>query len=377
MLKVSVIIPVYNGEKYLHQCLDSVCEQTLKEIEIICVDDGSTDGSYEILEQYQKKDDRFILFKQQNKFAGAARNLGKQHAKGEYLIFWDCDDFFERNALEVLYQRAKEMDADICVCGAYRFYSDMEESAAFDLYMKKKYVQDLDVFNRETNPDYILNFTNDAPWNKLYRRTFIEESGIDFQEIRNGNDVYFTVNAMCMADRVTTVTDKLIHYRKNLNEGLVGTLSKAPMAPYHAWTSAAENLRKNNMFPERSFANKACESILYLLRNISTREAFMEVMHHLQKEGLEVLGLQVREPGYYYDEWHAQVVEHLNQDTPEDFQTFLAYNTYIRMARQDAKNRLARQKADAKRKEAEKELKALKNTFFRKVIRRIKKLFKR
>ena len=93
--KVSVIMPVYNVEDYLEQCLDSVLAQTLREIEVICVDDGSTDGSGVILEKYQEKDERIRVFHQKNQFAGCARNLGLKHASGKYVIFWDSDDFFE------------------------------------------------------------------------------------------------------------------------------------------------------------------------------------------------------------------------------------------------------------------------------------------
>ena len=91
MIKVSVIVPVYNGEKYLEQCLDSICNQTLQEIEIICVDDGSTDSSWDILNRYKDQDDRIQLYRQQNLYAGVARNTGKSHATGEYLVFWETE----------------------------------------------------------------------------------------------------------------------------------------------------------------------------------------------------------------------------------------------------------------------------------------------
>lgn len=93
MIKVSVIIPVYNVEKYLEECLDSIINQTLKEIEIICIDDGSTDSSLNVLENYKKKDKRIIVLQQQNLGAGAARNKGLDLARGKYLSFLDADDF--------------------------------------------------------------------------------------------------------------------------------------------------------------------------------------------------------------------------------------------------------------------------------------------
>lgn len=344
MIKVSVIMPVYNCAAYLRKCLDSVVNQTLKEIEIICVDDESTDGSYEILMEYQEKEPRMSVFRQQHKFAGAARNLGKQHAVGEYMIFWDADDFFELNTLAVLYEKAVEKNADICVCGANKFYTDVNGSAPYEVYMNKRYTLGLDVFNIKTNPDYILNFTAAVPWNKLFRRQFIEDLKLDFQEIRNGNDVFFTTNAICMAERITTVEKKLIHYRNNIGEGLVATVSKAPLTPCYAWTSTADSLKEHGVFPERSFANKACGSIMYVLRNINTRDAFVEAVTFLQKEGLEKLHLEVREPGFYFSEWYNEFIDHLTNDTPDEMLAYLAHKTYVQDLKQEAVSRVEKQR---------------------------------
>ena len=114
-VKVSVIIAVYNAEKYLVQCLDSVLNQTLKEIEIILVNDGSTDNSMQILEKYQKKDARVRVINQENQGAAAARNAGMKLAVGEYLSFLDADDFFSPEMLEEMYAGCVEQDADISV----------------------------------------------------------------------------------------------------------------------------------------------------------------------------------------------------------------------------------------------------------------------
>ena len=112
MVKVSVIIPVYNVEPYLKQCMDSVVGQTLKDIEIICVDDGSTDGSLDILKEYATEDSRIQIIEQKNAGAGAARNNGMRHATGKYLSFLDSDDFFEPRMLEKAYDLAEKDQAD-------------------------------------------------------------------------------------------------------------------------------------------------------------------------------------------------------------------------------------------------------------------------
>ena len=114
--KVSVIIPVYNTEKYLRECLDSVVNQTLRDIEIICVDDGSTDASPEILRKYAEKDSRVQVFTQEKSNAGAARNVGLSKAAGEYLAFLDSDDYYELSMLEHMLACAQERAADVVVC---------------------------------------------------------------------------------------------------------------------------------------------------------------------------------------------------------------------------------------------------------------------
>ena len=351
MVKVSVIIPVYNAEMYLRQCLDSVCGQTLQEIEIICVDDGSTDDSYSILEEYKAKDERITLFRQENKYAGAARNHGKKYATGEYMIFWDSDDFFQLTALEKMYERAKLYDADICVCGGSHYYEALNTVVPYTGYLQKSKIPEDPVFNINTNAEYILNFTNEAAWNKLYKRSFIESLSLDFQEVRNGNDVYFTVNAMCFAERITTLTDQLVTYRKNQTQSLVGTLYKSPLTPFKAWADAADNLIAHDRFPEKSFTNKASGAYAYLLRNISNAAAFEEAFNFLRSEGLARTHVCVREDGYYYTSWHNEMIEHLIKDDISEFKTFLSYLNYIELTEKNASVRIEKQKAGALKKQ--------------------------
>ena len=125
--KISVIIPVYNSETYLSQCLDSVCMQTLQEIEIICVDDGSTDTSPKILLEYAKKDPRVRILTQQNKGAGAARNYGLRESTGEFLSFLDSDDFFELDMLEEAYKNIEEYQEDFVVFESYQYDMNTKE----------------------------------------------------------------------------------------------------------------------------------------------------------------------------------------------------------------------------------------------------------
>lgn len=138
--KVSVIMPVYNVENYLRQCLDSVINQTLREIEIICVDDGSSDNSLKILLEYAAKDKRITVIKQNNLYAGVARNAGIAVAKGEYLSFLDSDDFFELNMLEEAYKAIKKEKSEI-VFYLYTAYDNDTQQPVEVRGIKKKYIE--------------------------------------------------------------------------------------------------------------------------------------------------------------------------------------------------------------------------------------------
>ena len=123
---ISIIIPVYNSEKLLKQCLDSVLNQTLNNIEIICVDDGSTDNSFEILKEYEKKDNRVIALTQKNSGAGVARNKGVEIAKGKYIAFIDSDDWIEHDALEKLYNNIENNDSDMVLFNSIEHKPDYQ-----------------------------------------------------------------------------------------------------------------------------------------------------------------------------------------------------------------------------------------------------------
>ena len=141
--KISIIIPVYNFEKYLRECLDSCVNQTLEDIEIICVDDCSTDNSYKILEEYQQKDSRIKIFRhKENKNQGAARNTGLANATGEYVWFIDSDDYIDTKACQILYEAIKEFDVDLLCFSALKF---VDEDKKHHFFYDKYYHQGLQI----------------------------------------------------------------------------------------------------------------------------------------------------------------------------------------------------------------------------------------
>lgn len=164
MIKVSVIVPVYNVQEYLGKCLSSLTAQTLKDIEIICVDDGSTDDSLAILKRFAKKDKRVKILTQNNQYAGVARNAGLKVAKGEFLSFLDADDFFETDMLEEMYNNAKDNEADIVVCGYCQYNQNVgSDTVVHNLNSKLP----LDKCVRpEDGGDKLFDMCSPVPWNK-------------------------------------------------------------------------------------------------------------------------------------------------------------------------------------------------------------------
>ncbi len=184
MIKVSIVMPVYNAQEYLSEALDSLLGQTLKEVEIICVDDGSTDDSYDILQGYAEKDSRIIIIKQQNQYAGMARNRGISIARGEYLCFLDADDCFKPDMLEKAYECGERQQADVVVFGVGCFHDDPYDESSSDLWLNESMLPDGEGFDTCDNTEYLLNFSGTCVWNKIFRRKFIEKEHLSFQPLK-------------------------------------------------------------------------------------------------------------------------------------------------------------------------------------------------
>ena len=214
---ISIVMPVYNVEKYLRKCLDSILNQTYQDFEIICVDDGSSDKSLEILEEYAKKDSRFVILKENHLGAGEARNRGMEFAKGKYIQFLDSDDYFEPDMLEELYNRAEKYQADLTVCSARKVDRDgnITESGnpIWPLNLDKVPLDR--PFSPEEFPEDIFGLFCVVPWNKLYLRELIIKNNLKFQNLASSNDLGFSHIARVCAKHIVVFNKELINYRYN------------------------------------------------------------------------------------------------------------------------------------------------------------------
>lgn len=335
-IKVSVIVPIFNAAPYLHECMDSILAQTLEDIEVICVDDGSTDDSPSIIKGYSAKDSRVIVLSQQNQYAGVARNHGMEIAKGKYLVFWDADDFFEPSALEKMYYRCEEDQADICVCGGDRLYEEIGLRVATSAYLKKGRIPETVPFNRETNSEFIMTFTTIMVWNKMYKRSFVESHNLEFQSRRNGNDVYFSACALCLANRITVIHEHLVCYRIGRAGSLVSSLDVSPTSPLEAWCDAREFLCSLPYFPACSFDNKVVGVIRHSFRNVKTWNGYVQLYDFLLSGGLGKLGVEEHPKGYYVD-WADDFLRRLLHSSREDFLVYLTHLGYQKLDEANAK----------------------------------------
>ena len=222
---LSVIIPVYNVENYLNECLDSVTSQTLEDMEIICIDDGSTDNSPDILKEYSKKDKRIKIITKENGGQATARNLGIKEAQGEYIAFVDSDDFIEPTMFEKLYTKAKDNNLDIAMCKIATYDNQTEEIKDNVWYYMLGVFRDFekDIFNHKDTKEFTCHIAV-TPYNKIYKTTLLKENNILFPEGLIFEDEKFFYDTYLRAKRVSIVDEFLYYYRINRKGSTVDTI---------------------------------------------------------------------------------------------------------------------------------------------------------
>lgn len=201
MVDISVIVPIYNAEKYLNKCVDSLINQTKKELEFILVNDGSTDKTEEIIKSY--KDSRIKYFKNKNQGIGKTRNFGIEKATGKYIMFLDSDDYLKNNACEILYKSVEKTDADLAICDFYKIYDSGAEEKIKLLSFKPTTL-------RKTPS--LVNEINLAPWNKLYKKELITKNKIKFVENLKYEDAPFVIESFSKARKIIKVDEYLNYY---------------------------------------------------------------------------------------------------------------------------------------------------------------------
>ncbi len=216
MTKVTIIMPYQDVEEYISKSINTVLNQTLSDIEVICINDGSTDGTEDIIRQHAEQDGRIKMLSTGGMTGQAnARNKGIEIAQGEYIGFVDSDDWVDLDMFEKMYNRAKEGDTDITMCGAY-LYDDKTHEKYTDDYYSLKSLERLgqSVFSAEDTKDEILKI-NVVLWNKIYKRDFIARSGVKLASGYIYEDMPYFFDTYLKAERVNILWEQKYYYRQN------------------------------------------------------------------------------------------------------------------------------------------------------------------
>ena len=277
-VKVSIVVPVYNAEKYLARCLDSIIRQTLTEIEIFCIDDGSTDASWEIIQGFAARDVRITAIRQANGGVAVARNRGLEQAAGEYVGFVDSDDYVDHDYFEELYRTAKQHDSDIS--RAYlRAESDGDSAYAKDVLGNPEAYEDM--YNKQARAAVEKNkfVLKNVVWLSVYRRTVLRDHAIAFHpELRTGQDNLFNLEASYFANKVVYAERPAYYHRVARDGSLMSDFNFTDdglLVRSLVFARIVERLNAKPDYSEDVYAERVLDSLNFL----RTR------LHHVTRPG--------------------------------------------------------------------------------------------
>ena len=280
MKKVSVLVPIYNVAKYLPECLESLKQQTLKEIEFILLNDGSTDDSPKIIQNFAKGDSRFVVINKDNSGYGDSMNQGLAKAKGEYIGILESDDFAEPDMFEKLYKLAKKYDADV-VRSNYFYHTEQGDTVHESIKNQPA------AASLEKNHDIL--FEEPAIWSGLYRRSFLMDNGIQFLPTPGASyqDTSFNIKALSMANKIAYTKKAYLHYRTDNSSSSVKSKAKL------------EAVKKEYTEIDRFFTEKKISKDIYKAEQAAKFGAyhwnFQRVSGDLAKDFLKTIKQEFRE----------------------------------------------------------------------------------
>ena len=247
--KVSVLVPCYNVEKYIRECLDSICRQTLKELEIICINDGSTDSTLKILEEYAQKDKRIIIIDKKNSGYGASMNMGLDKATGEYIGIVESDDYAELDMFKTLYEKACEADLDVIKSNFYFYFSESNRN------LKNNYLPRVllgQVFR--SRDQFSIFYSAPSIWSAIYRREFLNKNQIRFLESPGASyqDTAFNFKVWAVAERCSCCEKAFIHYRQDNENSSIKSKSKV-FCVCDEWQEAVRYANKKGVYEELKY----------------------------------------------------------------------------------------------------------------------------
>ena len=318
-IDISVIIPVYNAEEYLEECLRSVLFRSNVRIEVICVDDGSTDGSAGILRRMAECDSRIHIYTTKNAGAGAARNEGLKHARGEYLAFLDADDFFEQDMLDRAWNSAKIDGLDIIVFPCDNFDEDCHQFSPLQNCRERLLPGKRPFAGKNVKRDIFRLFIG-WTWDKLFRTEWIRQTGLTFAELRSSNDLSFTFAAIAAAEKMDYIECPSLAHHRRYGGSVSTSREKTWDCFYYALEALKENLKRLGLFErfERDYVNYCLHFSLWQMMTVE-EETGDRIYRKLVSEWFEALGLAGRPGSWFYDPGEYEWLLRMRELSAEEF----------------------------------------------------------
>lgn len=365
---VTVVMPVYNAQRYLCEAVESVQRQSLTSFELLCVDDGSTDDTPNILREYAARDGRIVVTTQEHAGPGVARNLALDAARGEYVTFLDSDDAFDADYLLKMTDRARSTRADVVVGGTYRWQGGEAATAEPSSLRLNLLPRDLPVFCWRDVPQYIFNFTFGGPGGKLFRRDFIDSLRLRFSALPRAEDIVFVYAALGEASRIAVCDAPGYRHRVNNPHSLEHTKDESSLAFWEATKLWRRSLAASECWPQvkQSFINSTLDRCAYNLRMVGALSSVFGILCEVRTQANEIMELDRHDRGYFYNLSNLDYVTRLLQYEDESEYLFASCrrldglelqlrNANARCAKLEKDRSLAAQEA-SRRQTAEKEL---------------------
>lgn len=283
---VSIILPVYNVGTCLRKTLDSLIDQSYSTLEIICIDDGSSDDSLSILKEYAAIDSRIRLYNQQNMGQGAARNRGMELASGDFILLLDADDIYDVNFVYKMAQRMMATEADVVVCRSEELDDATGTIRSAFWTVKADQLPTQDPFNVTNMYDFIFTAFIGWPWDKMFRKAFIDEYHLRFPDLENSEDLFFVFSALVYARRISFLDEILIKHRIGRSGSVSNSRTHAPMAFYNAIFLFKKELQNNPRLYEKlswGFLNWAFNYTIWNIESMPDKE----IRHSMLEEVME------------------------------------------------------------------------------------------
>ena len=281
---VSIIVPTYNSSKYLNECIDSILNQSYYNLEIIFIDDSSSDDTIPILQEYSKNDKRIKIFTQSHLGSGAARNLGINYSNGEFIFFLDSDDYINSDLVNICVQKMTSTDYDILIFDILLF-DDIKKIITEPTWcVKKKFIPSVNPFSAELMRNHIFNTFSNNVWNKFFRKSFIVKNNISFQKIMRTTDLYFTCSLLVLAQKIYFLEERLIYYRVNNSSSCMNTNHLYPFNFISAFNYLKDFLVSNKIYNafENSYINHKIDGAVFNLLSQNSQATFAELYIVLQ-----------------------------------------------------------------------------------------------